>query len=144
MSYQILFKKLVPCAEELSLLITLTLSMYTLHPHSPALGNVIVMTYPESTSFHLLRVPDAFKHRNPPPEFPASTSDMDQGPVPEGPFVGGEAPTNNDSGGAAISGWLINIEGNSEPKLNACAIPCKGNMIVGVGTHGTLWIWTIR
>jgi hypothetical protein len=113
--------------------------MCTLHPHSPASGNVIVMGYPESMSFHLLRVPDVFKHRDPPPTFPLSI-----GVIGQGPFSRGEAPTSNDPGGATISGWLVNIEGNSVAKLNACAIACNGDVIVGVGTHGTLWIWTIR
>ncbi len=100
------------------------------------------MIYPESTLFHLLRVPDAFKHRFP-PKYPF---DHDAGPVPAGSTIGREAPTASDrnSEEAAIPGWLINIEENSVPKLNACAIPHKGNMIVGVGTQGTLWTWTIK
>ncbi|KAF8350117.1 hypothetical protein F5887DRAFT_1070330 [Amanita rubescens] len=147
-SYQILFQKLVPCAEELSLLITPTLSMYTLHPHCPVSGRAIIMIYPESTLFHLLRVPDAFKHRLPPkyPFHHPSAEDTDTGSVPAGSTIGREALTASDgnSEGATIPGWLINIEENSIPKINACAMPHKGNIIIGVGTQGTLWTWTIK
>lgn len=98
------------------------------------------MIYPESTLFHLLRVPDAFKHRFP-PKYPLDHDDTEAGSA-----IGREAPTASDtnSEGDTFPGWLINIEENTVPKLNACAILHKGNMIVGVGTQGTLWTWSIK
>lgn len=108
--------------------------MHTLHPHLSTSGNVVLLTYPNSTSFRLLHVPDSFRQRDP-PKFPLD--DPDKGEITFDRL-------NLESGAGFISGWLIDVEENSVPKLNACVILPRGNMIVGVGTQGTVWTWTIR
>ncbi|KAF8632609.1 hypothetical protein AX15_001812 [Amanita polypyramis BW_CC] len=133
-SFQVLFKGFIPYSGELSQLITPTLFMYTLHPHLPTSGSVVLLIYPDSTSFRLLHVPDSFRQRNP-PRFPLDEPDKSE-IILDG--------LNLESRADFISGWLIDIAEDSVPKLNACAIPPGGNMIIAIGTQGTLWRWTIR
>jgi polycomb protein EED len=48
-----------------------------------------------------------------------------------------------------VSGWNIEIsdsrqvnEGPNDDKLEACAMGLEGKVIVGVGSRGTVWLWT--
>ncbi|KAK2461960.1 hypothetical protein APHAL10511_006423 [Amanita phalloides] len=120
-SFEVLFKKSIP--GELSPSSGPMLAMY---PYQSTSGNVIVMIYPESTSFFLLHLPDSFK----------------QCEMPKFPLDSGEA--SGKGGSDKLPGWSISTEEGSVQKLNACGILRNGNMIVGVGTQGTIWIWTIK
>jgi polycomb protein EED len=56
---------------------------------------------------------------------------------------------NNNHAPPRIGGWTIGIGGNGQArssdendKLEACAMGLEGRIIVGVGSRGTVWLWT--
>jgi hypothetical protein len=83
----------------------------------------------------LIRVPRVFEGDDV-PAFP------DREPHVNG--EGNQAVLHQSNSNDQVTGWSILVEDGAIPKLNACEITQDGSVIIGVGTKGTMWIWTIR
>ena len=105
-----------------------------LTPQRPEPAIIVLLTFPGTVSTCLIRVPRAFEG-----------NDVPAFPLDREPHVNGEGDQAALQRGPKdpVTGWAINVEDRAIPKLNACEIMLEGRMIIGVGTKGTMWVWTI-
>lgn len=132
-SFRILSRKTIPFPVDPSPFMTPQLHMCTVRvTHCPPPAVIVLLTLPNAVSTRLIHVPHVFEGTS----YPKFPSDCENGEV----FAGKQAFDTKE----LASGWSINIEDNITPRLSACAMTPNGNYIVGVGTEGTMWVWTIR
>ncbi|RDB28613.1 Polycomb group protein FIE1 [Hypsizygus marmoreus] len=122
--------------------ITPMLHVYQSSSHDP----VVLFTYPKSTSITMFNVIH-LQPRKPPP-FP-----LDEASLVENTErmhlidVAGKDPRVEDLP-PEVSGWELrttsNPESDDSERLMDCAMGMNGDMIMGVGAKGTVWIWTRR
>jgi len=134
-SFRILSSKIIPSPTGISELVTPRLHLYVLSPHRPLPAIIVLLTYPGTNSTCLIHVPRVFEG-NDVPAFPDREPHVND--------KGNQAVLHQTDSNDQVTGWSIQVEDGAIPKLNACEITLQGNMMIGVGTKGTMWIWTIR
>lgn len=39
--------------------------------------------------------------------------------------------------------WKVELPPEDKGKLNCIAMTCGGRLVIGVGTHGSIWVWEV-
>lgn len=120
--------------------ITPILHVYQSPNHDP----IVLFTYPNSTIITIFNVIH-LEPRKPPP-FPLDEAGLVES-AQRMHLVDQVANDIQDRGmPTEISGWEIRTaETNHESeKLMACAMGRDGEMIIGVGVKGSIWVWSVK
>ncbi|PFH54418.1 hypothetical protein AMATHDRAFT_37800 [Amanita thiersii Skay4041] len=149
-SFKILSVKYLPIQNKVST-VSPTLKTYMVHLQMPRPGCFAMVVYPNSDSIALMHIPLHFKphKRQKCPFLPEDLNeDMginadneDRSEVGFGPSKTQKEGSNEYDKDVDL-GWTLGTRSDSA-KLTTCSMGLKGQLVVGVGTEETLWVWML-